>query len=147
MDFSLLPVLMEPKGFVVLVFLGVVVIEGFAAMKAFVGLGGLIRTGALLFADPLPLARFAHVLPQYACTITPSLYLGVLFRCLGGSFSNFTASLGTFTLTSHNEWAGVNPMFMFAFVPALVLEPPTMLELGGKPGNVLGAAHALEQNR
>ena len=86
MDFSL-PVLMEatvPKGFVVLVFMGVVVMEGFAAMKGFVGLGGLVRTGALLFADPLPLARFAHVLPQYSCTITPSLYLGFLFQCLGG---------------------------------------------------------------
>ena len=42
MDFGLLPVLVGatvPKGSVVLVFLGVVVIEGFAAMKGLVGLG------------------------------------------------------------------------------------------------------------
>ena len=107
--------------------------EGFAAMKGFVGLGGLVRTGALLFADPLPLARFAHVLPQYSCTITPSLYLGFLLQCLGGSFSNFTASLGTYTLTSHNGRVRIDSMFVFVFAPALVLGPPTMLELVASP--------------
>lgn len=67
-----LPVLVEttvPGRFVILV--GVVV------------LGGFVGTRTFLFVDTLLLARFAHVLPQYGCTTTPSLYLGFFLQCLG----------------------------------------------------------------
>jgi len=37
--------------------------------------------------------------------------------------------------------------FVFAFMPVLPFEPPTILGSLGKPGRVPGAAHLLEQKR
>jgi len=54
---------------------GVVVLE-FGVLKGFVG------TGGFTFADPLPFASFAHVLPQYGYTVVPSSYCGFLLQCL-----------------------------------------------------------------
>jgi len=65
------------------VFLGAVILEGLVAMKGFVVLAGLVETETFIFAAPLPVARFAHVLPQYGCTVTPSLYLGFFLQCFG----------------------------------------------------------------
>ena len=48
------------------VFLGAVILEGLVAMKGFVVLAGLVETETFIFAAPLPVARFAHVLPQLA---------------------------------------------------------------------------------
>jgi len=75
---------MTPRGFAVfprefVVFPGVVVMEAFAAMV----LMGLVGAGAFPFVYPLPFARFAHVLPQYGCTMTLSMYLGLFLQCLG----------------------------------------------------------------
>ena len=71
---------------------GFVAMKGFVEVKGFVGLMGLVGTGVFPFTGPLPFAKFAHVLPQYGCTMMPSLYLGLFLQYFGGgtkSFSNF----------------------------------------------------------
>ena len=55
--------------------------------------------------------------------------------------------IGTRALTIHSEGAGVGTVFTFAFPPALVLGPPPILGPVCVPGEVFGAAQALEQNR
>jgi len=74
------PVVLE--GFVVAE--GPVVLKGFVAVEGPAVLIGLIGTGAFQLACTLPFARFAHVLPQYGCTMAPSAYLGLFLQCLGG---------------------------------------------------------------
>lgn len=66
------------------VFPRVVVLEGFVTMKGFVALTGLVGIGVFPFAGPLPFAMFAHVLPQYGCTMIPSLYFGRFLQYLRG---------------------------------------------------------------
>lgn len=70
-----------PKRFVA--FPGVEAFEGFTTMEGFLALTGLVGTGVFPLVSALPLARFAHVLLQYKCTMTPSLYLGFFLQCLG----------------------------------------------------------------
>lgn len=74
-----------PKAFVLSAFPGMVGLMGFVVgmMKGFVYWTGLIGAGVFTFVGPLPFARFAHVLPQYGCSMTPSLYLGLLLQYLG----------------------------------------------------------------
>lgn len=82
MDVDLFLVLVEPAGKTFLPFAGVVVLEVFVGLE-FVVLMGLIGMGVIPFASPVPFASFAHVLPQYGCTMTPSLYLCLFLQCLG----------------------------------------------------------------
>jgi hypothetical protein len=109
----------------------------FAGMVGWVGyvmkgpaeLTGLAGTGAFIFATPLDFARFAHVLPQYGCTMGPSTYLGLPMQFM------------------HIVNAEFASMFGFALKLAFIFRPPKVFELVGMPGRVLGAAHALEQKR
>ena len=77
----------------------------------------------------------------------PRLYLAMLGRII--YFSSLPTATGTDTLTSHNETAGFDLVFVVTFplIPALVFGLAPTLGPAGRPGNVLGAAHALEQNR
>ena len=94
----LLEVFVARKGFVAVegfvTMKGFLEVGGFVAMNGFVGLTGLTGVGVFPFTGPPPLARFAHVFPQYGCTTIPSLYLGLVLQYLGGtkSFSNFPES-------------------------------------------------------
>jgi hypothetical protein len=43
--------------------------------------GGLVGVDAFPVAGCLPFARLAHPLPQYGCTTSPSVYLGLILQC------------------------------------------------------------------
>ena len=62
---------------------GFVAVKGFVVTKGFVELTGLVGTSVLPFTGPLPFASLAHTLPQYECTMAPSLYLGFVLQYLG----------------------------------------------------------------
>lgn len=91
------------------------------------------------FVDFLrPLARFAHVKPQYGCTIAPSMYFCLFLQYLGAQrFNNIKTTPETRALTLHILEEEAEIMF----------GPPTVLGPVGKPGKTNGAAHALEQKR
>ena len=78
-----LPILGEAvafEGFVV--FPEAVVLVEFAVRdRRFLDLTGAVRADVFPFASPSLFARFAHVLPQYGCTVAPSLYLGFFLQC------------------------------------------------------------------
>ena len=45
----------------------------------------LVETGTYLVMGPWFFARFAHLLPQYGCTVVPSLYFGIFLQYFRGS--------------------------------------------------------------